>query len=403
MAARLPDGNTLISAQDEVIELNTSGSIAWRWPPQVVSTTDEISVRNPASGTDLSVHVHRPAAPPDSSVALAVVLVPDGLEPGTVYDSIGLAADLAEAGFVVLHFDPDGRGRSVPGVEDYDGPIHQSGLQACVAWLAGLAYVDPRRIGIYSRGYGITMSSGMVARSTGAPAAFLLDDEGLADRHQASADSGGPVPVPPDSAAFWDVREAARYLKQVPVAYLRMQTETDRGGRLFDNRHAIALIDSATSLVHGGSGLSPWTRVNDSVMNPANRTYTLADPPAWIPEQEETYQADVRILAYLQELALFSAPTALAGPAPSRPRDSRLRASPNPSHGPVRLDFRLDRSGASNLTVQDAAGRVVQTLAAGNMTAGSHFRIWNPAVPAGMYFVTLQAAGSAGCARVVVR
>ena len=91
----------------------------------------------------------------------------------------------------------------------------------------------------------------------------------------------------PNSEAFWQEREAARFMKQVPAAYLRVQTEVDSNPMIADNRHCIQLIDSATAVAYGGSGVSAWTRVNDSLMNPSNLVYALSDPPVWIPESQE--------------------------------------------------------------------------------------------------------------------
>ena len=64
----------------------------------------------------------------------------------------------------------------------------------------------------------------MIARHAEPRVKFLLDFEGPADRYQICPDSGGFVPVPADSEAFWQEREAARFMKQVPAAYLRIQT-----------------------------------------------------------------------------------------------------------------------------------------------------------------------------------
>ena len=101
--------------------------------------------------------------PGPSNPAPGIVLVPDVTSAGTTFDSNGMADSLASDGFAVLHFDAEGRGRS-SGTEDYDGYVHQDGLAACVAVLAARPYVDSQNLGIYSRGYGITMATGMIAR-----------------------------------------------------------------------------------------------------------------------------------------------------------------------------------------------------------------------------------------------
>jgi hypothetical protein len=175
----------------------------------------------------------------------------------------------------------------------------------------------------------------MMARYAEPRVKFLLDFEGPADRTQTCLDSGGHVPVPADSEAFWQEREAARFMKRVPAAYLRVQTKVDHDPRITDNRHCIQLIDSATALAYGGAGISAWTRVNDSLMNPANRVYTVSDPPAWIPEAQES-QDIIRTLLCLHELADKVLPAGTAERRDLRPAAS-LQAVPRPCRGVLRV------------------------------------------------------------------
>jgi hypothetical protein len=203
------------------------------------------------------------------------------------------------------------------------------------------------------------------------------------------------VPVPPDSEAFWQEREAARFMKQVPGAYLRIQTEVDSNPWIPDNRHAIQLIDSATSEAHGGAGISAWTRVNDSVMNPANRVYTLSNPPAWIPEVQER-QNSARVLLYLHELAGGDftpvVERRVMGPAAS------LRVAPRPCRGVLRVGLPpgLVRR---ELRVHDVCGRLVaQTgVPAGSSQVTLNLRLLQP----GVYWAS--AAGAGTVPVVVVR
>lgn len=73
------------------------------------------------------------------------------------------ALRLVDAGFVVVLFDPDGRGKST-GKEDFGGYIHQDGLAAVVRFTADLPYVDAQNMGLVTYSYGITMASGALAR-----------------------------------------------------------------------------------------------------------------------------------------------------------------------------------------------------------------------------------------------
>jgi hypothetical protein len=289
----------------------------------------------------------------------AVILVPDSSAPGSGFDADGRAAGIASDGLAVLHFDPDGRGDSRYGTEDYGGFVQQDGLAACLRLLARQPFVDPANVGIYSRGYGIVMAAGMLARPEIPRVKFLLDFEGPSDRFQCAASAGGHVPVPTDSESFWVQREAGRFLKNVRSAYLRMQTDQDHTGRIPDNAHAIALVDSATSTAHGGSGTSVWTRVNDSAMNPANTVYTLGRPPEWLPEDEEG-QLACRELLYLHELAGKS----FIGVDEQRllPSEPLLELAPNPARSFVNARPSHQAAAAAEMAVYDAAGRHVRTI-----------------------------------------
>jgi hypothetical protein len=333
MAIRLANGNTLTSATGLVVEVDQSQSIVWQYPP-AAPVVETCRVANPASGCSLYVHIHRPATAGPANLVPAVVLVPDLSSPGTIFDDTTLADHIASDGFAVLHFDAEGRGRS-SGTEDYNGYVHQDGLHACAAFLAQQPYVDTAQIGIYSQGYGVVMATGMLARHSQPKVKFLLDFEGPSDRYQVCSDSGGHVPVSPDSESFWLEREAGRFIKHVPCAYLRIQTEIDHTGRMLNNEHAIALIDSATSTIHGGAGMCVWTRINDSVMNGENVVYTVSQPPEWISEDEEANLL-CRELLYLHELETRSFPGAISGSSSIVPR-SLFSVFPNPCHASVRI------------------------------------------------------------------
>ncbi|MBM3331589.1 T9SS type A sorting domain-containing protein [candidate division WOR-3 bacterium] len=400
MATRLPTGTTLISAGARVVEVDSSGATVWQYPPASSAVVVEtLWVTNPTSGCSLYVHIHRPAyAGPDRKVP-AVVLIPRENGAGTVMDQNGLADQAASDGFAVLHFDADGRGLS-SGVEDYNGHVQQDGLRACVLEVASRAYVDTANLGIYTRGYGVVMATGMAARHSQPRVKFLMDLEGPSDRYQTSSDSGGHVPVPVDSEAFWLEREAGNFIRDFPGAYLRVQTETDYTDRIPDNHHAIALIDSATAAAHGGSGVAAWTRVNDSVANPANRTYTVADPPTWIAEQQERHNI-CRELLYLHELADGYFPGAISTRTLSlTPCPSPFSVSPNPCRGSTVLHWSTGQPGRSTtLRIFDASGRLLHSTS-GIRT--SSFELRTSSFAAGVYLLRLDSDGRFATARLVV-
>jgi hypothetical protein len=321
------------------------------------------------------------------------MIVPGGTGFGSSQDTTGLPDNIASERFALLHFDPSGRGRSSSYPEDYGGYVHQGDLHACLALLASRPYVDTSRLGIYAWGYGITMAAGALARYAEPRVKFLLDFEGPADRSQTCQDSGGFVPVPADSEAFWQEREAARFMKQVPCAYLRMQTEVDQNPLITDNRNCIALINNATAVAYGGGGISPWTRINDSVMNEPNRVYgssNLSDPPVWIPESEAR-QNDVRVLLYLHELAAMDLSGITAKPREVGPAVA-LQVVPRPCRGALVLMLPA-ATAARGFQVHDVCGRLVSSgvIPAGTARAELDLRDLRP----GAYYMSAPGAGTA--------
>jgi hypothetical protein len=397
-ATRLDNGHTLISTGARVIEVDSAKTIVWQYPPVMTSAVvvETLWVVNPASGCSLYVHIHRPAGAGPANKVPAVVLVPDLSSAGTTFDADTLADDIASDGFAVLHFDADGRGRS-GGAEDYDGYKQQDGLAACLESLAVRNYADSENMGIYSRGYGNVMATGMIARHETPRVKFLMDWEGPSDRYQTSSDSGGHVPVPVDSDAFWVEREAGRFIKSAPGAYLRIQTATDHTDRIPDNHHAIALIDSATATEYGGSGIAVWTRVNDSVMNPENKMYSMSDLPQWIPEPQERNRICREIL-YLHELADSDFHEAVSSSS-SIVHRSLFSIFPNPCHGSA--DLHVSTGPLDHLTtlrVFDASGRFVLS----QPVSTSSFTLHTSSLRAGVYMLRLGSNGRFATAHLVV-
>jgi len=155
------------------------------------------------------------------------------------------------------------------------------------------------------------------------------------------------------------------------------------------------LIDSATAVAYGGAGISSWTRVNDSLMNPVNHVHTLLDPPVWISQVQEL-QNSVRVLLYLHELAggnLTRVAESRAG-GPAIP----LRLFPRPCRGILQVRLSQE-TGPSELRVHDVCGRLVarRVVPAGSTQATLDLRHQQP----GVYYVS--AAGAGTVPVVVVR
>ena len=262
-------------------------------------------VTNPTSGASLLVQVVHPQGYTAGRLP-ALVLIPGGRGDSSGFlksTPVGSEAQqLADRGFAVVVFDPDGRGES-GGTEDDNGFIHQDGLAEIIRWAATLSEVDASRIGLVSYSYGVTMATGALARYPDLLVLFYLDWEGPANRNDTGgcdADKLGHLQGSPcDDEAFWSEREASTFILSIDVPYLRLQSRVDHVQPDID--HALLLIANATAEEYGGHGRSPWTRLNDLA---PNRVYTAQTPP-WLPARDLNLQVAVGDYA-LELLALFA-------------------------------------------------------------------------------------------------
>jgi hypothetical protein len=248
-------------------------------------SSQALTVTNPTSGVDWWAKAFYPEDASAQNPYPAVVVVPGGSGAGSASendaDPSRNPADLASHGFVVVIFDADGRGNTA-GQEDYCGFTHQDGLRALIEEVATLAYVDPTQVGIFTGSYGITMGSGVLARYPALPVRFLVDFEGPADRNDTGhcdASNTGHIDHDCADGAWWSEREAATFIRQIQVPYLRLQNVVDHAQP--DNLHCLLMIDNATDTAYGGTGQAPWTRVNLAGMNDPNLTFTESSPPVY--------------------------------------------------------------------------------------------------------------------------
>ncbi|MBN1146055.1 MAG: hypothetical protein JXA78_02270 [Anaerolineales bacterium] len=230
-------------------------------------------INNPTSGARLFVQVLYPGDWSGESLP-TLVLVPGGA--GTIDPA--KARRMVEQGFVVVFFDPDGRGKS-EGQEDLDGYIHQDGLAAVIREATTIPGVDANRIGLVSFSYGVSMASGALARHIDLPVKFLIDWEGPADRQDTSVGCTPNQRIDfPDCSddAAWAEREALTFIAHLRVPYQRLQSENDHVQP--DVSHAIHMVNAA---VQGGV---PWVRLNDL---PPDQTYDPANPPTMLPDKAD--------------------------------------------------------------------------------------------------------------------
>jgi hypothetical protein len=84
------------------------------------------------------------------------------------------------------------------------------------------------------------------------------------------------------------------------------------------------------------------------------------------------------------------------------------RSHPNPFTSNTNVDFLLQNSGRALVAVYDVLGRRVATLADESFDAGTHVVTWDgtgtqgEALPSGMYFVKLDAAGTSSVRKVLL-
>ncbi len=101
-------------------------------------------------------------------------------------------------------------------------------------------------------------------------------------------------------------------------------------------------------------------------------------------------------------------PTGIAGPNPIRTPGLICRTAPNPFSGHVSISYQLPQSSPVRVTVCDALGTQVRTLANGNQATGTHVLTWdgrndrNEKLPAGVYFLRVSAGGQKQTARLVL-
>lgn len=211
-------------------------------------------------GYRLDTWICRPADPGPDPLP-AVVLCPGIDDDARVFAPGGsapiTAEEVARLGYVVLRFDPAGRGSSW-GEEDFGGPEHQDDVACAVALLAGRPDVDADRIGLVAISLGVSMAVGAAARA-GAPVAWILDWEGPSDREIITA--GGTILTPADGHSlddelYWRPREAVRHVGALRCGYLRLQAAQDHA-QPGEVRHAMRMIRAA------GDGALPWLQIND--------------------------------------------------------------------------------------------------------------------------------------------
>jgi len=328
---RLPSGNTLFDSGQSLYEVNPSGEVVWSYP----SSSEEVWVLNPTSGVELYCNIHRPSDFDPEGLYPAVALVPGGSGDGEEFKRTGTAQRFAELGFIVMRFDPDGRGRSTNGgsytYEDDNGFIQQDGLRAVIQHLTDLPETDDANVGIFTFSYGITMGAGALGRyPQDPPVKFLIEWEGPSNRSD-TAWPNGHLQHDINDEPWWYEREPINFVDDYNGYLLVVQSETDHVQP--NNQHSMDINNYGTNVEFGGYGNCLWTRINSEsgvTNNLPNSIYSIQNRPDWI---AETVDINTLYDQYLIEMSQMSAvPLALTTTEIKRGHDVTLTttgASPN--------------------------------------------------------------------------
>lgn len=84
---------------------------------------------------------------------------------------------------------------------------------------------------------------------------------------------------------------------------------------------------------------------------------------------------------------------------------SDITISPNPATDEVRIQFELAKSAAVEVSVWNAQGQQIQSLASGQLSQGSYLLSWKPGTETspGIYFVKMASAGAVSVKKLIIR
>lgn len=249
--------------------------------------TETLYVQNPASGSKIAWYLLTPET--GSGPWPTLVIVPGGNHSAEENELFVNRTDsYLGAGFALVMFDPEGRGRS-EGKEDLNGPTGQDALDAVIRAAAKDSRVNPKQMGLVSYSFGIALATGVLARHPDVPVKFYIDWEGPVSRDYASGCSRGANPMQSelpfgacDDDSWWKPREAINQIGKVKVPYWRLQFTRDHVQPTWN--HTVEIVQAAekagVDVRLNEMGKSPKIKTQEDIVPLPNTTpavYVIAD------------------------------------------------------------------------------------------------------------------------------
>lgn len=180
------------------------------------------------NGEKIYTHLHIPIKANINNKLPVLILVQDTFEGSNEFDNPNLifnANNLAKNDLIVLHFDPEGTGKS-SGETDLGGLKSQDDLIALINFIKQQPEVDESEISILTFGTGITTATGALARYPKIFIKYLIDIEGSVDRY----DPNNPLALEylPEDENFWKEREAINFIDAISCNYIRFQADNNQ-------------------------------------------------------------------------------------------------------------------------------------------------------------------------------
>lgn len=255
----------------------------------------EVENPTPTVGTtyhaQLPVDIHKPKRADSFFKRPVIFLIPGNISAGSSFDDIdyiagvSLANSLTSRGYVVVHWDAEGRGAMAPqycgpygvkslvkldgyslcegGEEDYNGQVHQDGLAAIVRYVLDLPYVDTNSVGFIAFDFGLSMLTGMLSRNPDINniAKYIIDYEGLTDREDIAGCGhtyGTTIQHDCTDDAWWAIREPMTAVSTIKARWCRIQFE------LVDPLWITKIYQFLNTLMEGSC---PWVRLDKEEIN----------------------------------------------------------------------------------------------------------------------------------------